>query len=316
MNRKVRGLLQASVGVLIVVAVAFFFRAQFVKNWNQVRTLHFQLNYVLLSLALVCILVAYLVNTAAWRYGINLFATRRPFSFRQSIGMVNTTQLTKYIPGKIWGYAMQAALVDRNEFPISTVLSINLFLALSSAFLCLLLGGLYFIFFSLLLAPLVSVIATAAILLVYVFFLGFNGSFFSILTKVFERILRRPISACRFTLRQIMSMQLFMLISAAALGASALLCALGMGFPVRGRLVLTVVSGFLFSDTVGFLAFLVPGGVGVRESLFYLLLREHGGESFALILPIVMRLMSMLVDALLGLLGLVYLRTYIKEGAQ
>ena len=77
-----------------------------------------------------------------------------------------------------------------------------------------------------------------------------------------------------------------------------------------------VISGFLFSDTVGFLAFLVPGGVGVRESLFYLVLQERGGQSFALILPIVMRLMSMLVDALLGLLGLVYLRTYMKETAQ
>jgi uncharacterized membrane protein YbhN (UPF0104 family) len=313
---KARVVLQASAGVLIVVAVAFFFRAQFMKNWNQVRTLHFQFDYVLLSLALVCILVAYLVNTAAWRYGINLSATRRPFSFRQSIGMVNTTQLTKYIPGKIWGYAMQVALVDRNEFPISTVLSINLFLALSSVFICLLLGGLYFIFFSLLLARLISVIATAAVLLVYLFFLGFNGSFFSVFTKVFERILRRPIGVCRFNLRQILTMQLLMLISAAALGASALLCAVGVGFPVRGSLVFTVVSGFLFSDTVGFLAFLVPGGMGVRESLFYLLLREHGGESLALVLPIVMRLMSMLVDALLGLLGLVYLRTYIKEGAR
>jgi uncharacterized membrane protein YbhN (UPF0104 family) len=76
-----------------------------------------------------------------------------------------------------------------------------------------------------------------------------------------------------------------------------------------------VCAGFLFSDTVGFLAFFVPGGIGVREGLFYLVLSEYGAGALALILPIAMRLMSMLVDALLGLLGLVYLRKYMNEGA-
>jgi uncharacterized membrane protein YbhN (UPF0104 family) len=316
MSREWRGALQALAALLIVGVVVFFFRAQFVKNWNQVRDVHFQIDYFLLVLAFVCILAAYLINTAAWRYGMNLSGAKRPFSFRQSIGMVNTTQLTKYIPGKIWGYAMQVALLDRKEFSVSTVLYINLFLALSSVFICLLLGGFYFIFFSLLVPRLISAIATAAVLLTYVFFLGFNGRFFSLLTKVFERISKRRIVACRITLKQTMWMQLFSLISSAALGMSALLCAIGMGFPVHGRLVYSVISGFLFSDTIGFLAFLVPGGVGIREGLFYLLLQEHGGQSLALILPIVMRLMSMLVDALLGLLGLIYLRTYMKDTAQ
>ena len=196
MSRSGRAFLQAFAALLIVGAVAFFFRAQFVKNWNQVRNVHFQIDYFLLLLALVCILAAYLINTAAWRYGMNLSATKRPFSFRQSVGMVNTTQLTKYIPGKIWGYAMQVALLDRNEFSISTVLYINLFLALSSIFICLLLGGVYFIFFSLLLPRAVSVIATAAVLLTYAFFLGFNGSFFSLLTKVFGRILKKADRRC------------------------------------------------------------------------------------------------------------------------
>jgi glycosyltransferase 2 family protein len=316
MNKKIRGVVQAGIAVLILVAVVFFFRAQLVKNWDQVRKVQFHVNYFFLSLSFICILASYLVNTAAWRYGINLFATRRAFSFSQSIGMVNTTQLTKYIPGKVWGYAMQVALVDRQEFPVSTVLSINLFLALSSAFICLLLGGLYFVVSSRLLTRLASVIATAAVLLVYVFFLGFNRSFFALFTKVSVRIFKRPITFSPITLGQTMWMQLLSLMSSAALGLSALFCATGVGFSMNGRLAYSVASGFLLSDTVGFLAILVPGGMGIRESLFYLLLREHGGETLALILPLVMRLLSMLVDAALGALGLVYLRKYVKEGAR
>jgi glycosyltransferase 2 family protein len=313
MSRRARTVLQASAALLIVAAVVFFFRAQFVKNWEQVRNVHFKIDYLLLLLSLACTAASYLVNTAAWRYGINLFSTSRPFSFTQSIGMVNATQLTKYIPGKVWGYAMQATLVDRQEFPVSTILYINIFLALSSAFICLLVGGVYLVFSSLLLPRLVLILVTAAVLLIYIFFLAFNSSFFSFLTRILGRILKKSINFRRITFGQTMRMQLLSLASSAALGLSALFCAAGVGFSMDGRLAYSVFSGFLVSDTIGFLAFLVPGGIGIREGLFYLLLREHGGESLALILPIVMRLLSMCVDATLGVVGLVYLRKYVKE---
>jgi len=313
MSRHARTVLQASAALLIVAAVVFFFRAQFVKNWEQVRNVHFKIDYLLLLLSLACTVASYLINTAVWRYGINLFATRQAFSFTQSIGMVNATQLTKYIPGKVWGYAMQAALVDRQEFPVSTILYVNIFLALSSAFICLLVGGVYLVFSSLLLGRVILVLVTAAVLFTYIFFLAFNSNFFSFLTKVLERVFKRPINFRRITLGQTMRMQALSLASSAALGLSALFCAAGVGFSMDGKLAYSIFSGFLVSDTIGFLAFLVPGGVGIREGLFYLLLREHGSESLALILPIVMRLLSMFVDATLGVLGLVYLRKYVKE---
>ena len=82
------------------------------------------------------------------------------------------------------------------------------------------------------------------------------------------------------------------------------------------RLAYSAVSGFLFSDAAGFLMFFVPGGIGVREGLLYLVLKEAGAESIALILPIALRLTSMLVDAILGLIGLVYLNNYKKKDAK
>jgi uncharacterized membrane protein YbhN (UPF0104 family) len=94
------------------------------------------------------------------------------------------------------------------------------------------------------------------------------------------------------------------------------LCSRGIGFDTSLQVGWSVFAGFVLSDTVGFLAFIVPGGIGVREGLFYLTLREHGAGPIALILPIAMRLMSMLADALLGLLGLIFLRKYVKGGSQ
>jgi len=299
----------------VVALVVYFFRNQFIKNWEQLRNARFSLNYGFLVLSFVCILFSYLVITAMWRNGMNFLSTARKFSFTESIGMVNTTQLTKYIPGKVWGYAMQMALVDRSSLPVSAVLYVNILLALTNSFLALTVGGLYFCLSSLLITRSVAIIATAALILAYVFFLLFNGRFFTLLIRFSELILKRKIISYQIGRSEMARLQVLSLISTLAFGLSAVLCSWGIGFRTSPQVAWSVCAGFLFSDTVGFLAFFVPGGIGVREGLFYLVLSEYGAGALALILPIAMRLMSMLVDALLGLLGLVYLRKYMNEGA-
>ncbi|MGD0727021.1 MAG: lysylphosphatidylglycerol synthase domain-containing protein [Spirochaetia bacterium] len=315
-SRNARNIAQSLAAILVVALVVYFFRNQFIKNWDQLRNAHFSINYLFLALSLICMLLSYIVVTAMWRRGVNLLATGRRFSFTESVGMVNTTQLTKYIPGKVWGYAMQMILVDRGSVPVSAVLYINLLLALTNSFIALIAGGLYFCLSSLLVPRSISITATAALLLVYVFFLLFNGRFFILLVRVSERILKRRIVSYEIGLPDMMRLQVLSLISSIAFGFSAVLCTQGIGFATSFQVGWSVFAGFLFSDTVGFLAFFVPGGIGVREGLFYLTLRERGAGPLALILPIALRLMSMLVDALLGLLGLIYLRKYMKKGAQ
>jgi uncharacterized membrane protein YbhN (UPF0104 family) len=309
-NRTVRNVVQTLFAVLAVALVAYFFSGQFSKNWDQLRNSRFSIDYPFLALSLVCLVLSYLIVTAMWRDGVNLLAAGRKFFFTESIGMVNTTQLTKYIPGKVWGYAMQIALVSRRSLPVSAVLYVNILIAVTNSFIALLAGGLYFCLSSFLVPKSVSIAAAATLLLVYVSFLLFNGRFFTLLIRVSERILKRKIVSYEIGLPEIMRIQLLSLISAIFSGISAVFCCRGIGFDV------SLQTGWSMFAAFGFLAFVVPGGIGIREGLFYLILREHGIEALALILPLAMRLMSMLVDAMLGLLGLVYLRKYVKEGAQ
>jgi len=313
-SRKARNIAQSLAAVLVVALVIYFFRNQFIKNWDQLQNARFSVSYPFLVLSMICMLLSYLVVTGMWRQGVNLLATGRRFSFTESIGMVNTTQLTKYIPGKVWGYAMQMVLVDRSSVPVSAVLYVNLLLALSNSFIALITGGLYFCFSSLLVPRSIAITATAALLFLYVFFLLFNGHFFTILIRASEKILKRKIVSYKIGLPDILRLQVLSLISSSAFGLSAVLCSQGIGFSTSLQVGWSVCAGFLFSDTVGFLAFFVPGGFGIREGLFYLTLREYGAGPFALILPIAIRVMSMLVDALLGLLGLIYLRKYVQKG--
>ena len=98
---KVRGFLEYGFGLVVIALIALFFRDEFAKNWEKLKTVPLEIKYPYLAASVLLICVSYLANTQAWRFGVNLFAVGRKFSFTEALGMVNTTQLTKYIPGKV-----------------------------------------------------------------------------------------------------------------------------------------------------------------------------------------------------------------------
>jgi uncharacterized membrane protein YbhN (UPF0104 family) len=313
-NSRARSVVLVAAAVVVVALVAYFFRNQFARNWDQVRLAHFTVRYPLLAASLACILVSYLISTAMWQYGVNRLASGPAFSFTASIGMVNATQLTKYIPGRVWGYAMQMALVDRKSLPASAVLYVNLLFTLSKSFISLILGGAYLCLSSGLFPRAVAATALGAVLVVYVFFLLYNSRFFNLLLRVTERLFRRTIVPFDMEFSAILRIQFLGILATAAFGLSAVLAGLGIGLLTVPSTGWTIFAGFPFADTVGFLVFFIPGGLGIREGLFYFLLGEHGEGPLALVLPIVMRLVSMSVEALLGVVGLIFLRRLVKGG--
>lgn len=315
-RQAARRIVGAIAALAAVAACVLFFWREFDRNWSALKAVRLTLRYPWLAASFAAILASYLVATAAWRFGVNLFASGPRFSFAESVGMVNTTQLTKYVPGKVWGYAMQMALVDRNAFPVSAVLYMNLFLALTNVFIYLLIGGLYFVLASAIVVRGAAIGLEAALLAAYLFFLLFNGKFFALLMRLLRKVLGRSAVFREVPLPAIAKLQAVSAASAILFGAAAALCSLGLGYDLTPSTAYASFSGFLFSDAVGFLAFFVPGGIGVREGLLYLILKEPGAESIALILPIALRLVSMLVDAALGTIGLVYLKKYLRKAAE
>jgi glycosyltransferase 2 family protein len=310
---KLRGLLEYALGLAVIVLIVLFFRSEFARNWEKLKAVSLDLEYPFLTIAFLLILASYLVNTQAWRFGVNLFATGREFSFTEGLGMVNTTQLTKYIPGKVWGYAMQMILVDKKSVSSSVVLYVNLFLALSNVFVSLLVGGAYLATSSFLLPRHLSILIVLALVVVYSFFLLLNNKFFAFFVRIAEFLFKKRIAFCEIGLADIARLQAFTVVNVALFGLSALFCYLGLGFSDPSALAFCMMAGLILADAVGFLVVFVPGGIGVREGLLYLILRERGAESLALILPVALRILSMLVDAALGVIGLAYLKRYKKK---
>jgi len=99
------------------------------------------------------------------------------------------------------------------------------------------------------------------------------------------------------------------LIAAMFSGLAAYLFCFGIGYRIGFERSLVVVGSSTLGDVVGFLAVIVPGGIGVREGLMYEMLRGQDTGSLALILPVASRLLNMVVEIGLGLVALRLLRT-------
>src|SRR6478735_1331035 len=108
---RFRQLLKPALSLLIVVCVVWFFAKAFRANWADVQAHEFQLSAPYLSAAALVTLAATLLATYAWYRSINALSTSK-VDFRQSIAAANVSGLTKYIPGKVWSYALQMYWLD------------------------------------------------------------------------------------------------------------------------------------------------------------------------------------------------------------
>jgi len=129
------------------------------------------------------------------------------------------------------------------------------------------------------------------------------------LVALVNRVFKRNLSA--FDVTKSLLLELHSIHAAAAVlsGLAAYLFCFAIGYRIDFDRSLIVIGSSTLGDVVGFLAIIVPGGLGVREGLMYKILEGQTTGSLALVLPVASRLLNMFVEIALGLVALRLLRT-------
>jgi len=86
----------------------------------------------------------------------------------------------------------------------------------------------------------------------------------------------------------------------------------GIGYPLPASLIPRVMASSLLGDGAGFVALLVPAGLGVREGVMYFVLGGAASGPVSLILPVVSRTVGMVSDVIIGAIALVLLRKFTR----
>jgi len=302
--------------LVIVGAIGFFFYRAFRQNWQSVKSYHFEPEYPPLLGAIAAIVGSALLGTLAWQVSINTLSGRRPFTFVESFATVNSSSLTKYVPGKIWSYALQMYWLTNAGLQKSLVVYVNL-LNIAMAVINSTLAALVLLALAsgrervaLLLTIAVAMLACEVVGLL------FHARVFKLAAALVARFFKRELVYYEFSVKLLVELHLLHFGAALLCGVSTYLTCLGIHGTIGPQGVPVMMAAFLFGDVAGFLALVVPGGIGVREAVMYWVMGAASGGTLALVLPLVLRLLGMLTDIALGTLAILLLRKLTRIDAE
>jgi uncharacterized membrane protein YbhN (UPF0104 family) len=304
---RLRPLVRQLFVLLIVLGVGFFFWRAIRQNWAQIQAHRFVPSYGFITLAFATAVASSLLGTYAWQVTLNALSGKRDMTFAKSVATVNTTSLTKYLPGKFWSYALQMYWLARSGYSKSLVLYVNL----TNLIVSLLTGVLLavgFLLASRTFAWQIALGAFALVALADVVCVRYYGPGFGLASSLASKLFKRDIGNFEMPTRVMLRVHGIQLLSQMVSGAGAYALCYGIGYRLDASTILLVMASLILADAAGFVFFLVPGGLGIREGTMYLLLHNAQSGSLPLVLPLVSRAVYMLADVLLGLVALLLLR--------
>ncbi len=293
--------LRQSLGYLIAGILLFFLVKPFIQTHSNFKSTTFEIHWSWMICSFVVILFywsVYLYPFAILLSGL----TKKEVTFRDAFTLFHLSNITRYLPGRIWGVVRLLSLCPRFGLSKTAVAgSLTLHVGIETA-----LGGL--IAMSLLFSKRMPKIATDvlgmfsqnALLLTFAVMGILAGILFCIpkLAKHVQQFLK--------TLKPLLKNMRFW--------GNTLTCHIllwicqGLAFFLFVRSFVRVqwtdtgvlTASFAFAWIVGFLSFLTPGGLGVREGLLGLLLTHLLPTSQATLVALLCRLWMLSAEILLA----------------
>jgi glycosyltransferase 2 family protein len=286
-----------------IVAVIYFFYDQFKRNWDSIQAYHFSLNGYYLSAAFATMIIAFLMETYIWQTCMNHYLKKK-LRFVESITFLNTSNLFKYIPGRLWAYTVQISMLAKKNIAKSLVLYVN-FVCVLCVIIISTIYGLYYLLFYLKILPMpISILLFGLLILVDFAFIMWNTSIINWLIIKINKFFKREIKPIKIEKWLILYIQFLYLIAWILTGISAYFLAKGIGLEIASSDIFALVSSMSVSWIIGYIAIFTPGGFGVREGIMFLMLKQFSNVKTALILPLATRLIYSVIELLLGIIGI------------
>jgi len=288
MNKKLKIVLQ----VIIVLAIFYFMFMQIFKNWGSLKEYEWHFNYLYLILSFIVLLGYSVLIVFGWHTILKKLFVKIDFLKTYKIRAI--TELGRYLPGKIWhlvGRTYYTKKIGASSLKILTSVAIEL--------------G----------------VNTIAGLIIFVIALPF---FFraEVITKIFPFIVLIPLGLIVIhpkVLNKIMNfgLKLFkkkriklhirykdMLLLIVLYSMFWLVAGFAFFLLVNSIYAVNISNFFVIAGiyavawVVGFLSFITPGGIGIREGILAGLLSLYMPLPMAIIISLVARIWTILTELL------------------
>jgi hypothetical protein len=283
-TRRLLQIAKIAFAIAVVVAVAY----ALVREWKPVTAAMHNAHprWAILALSCAIVLVNYALLVQAWRTvlagwegGESRGQPTSMLGFWESARIWSISNLGRYVPGKVWQMGSMAVMAqERGVSGLSAAGAAVIVTLINTVagFVVLALTGAGVLHVPPLGTAVIALIGIALLLIPQL--LPWLGALAS-------RITRRTISVGRIPHRAIWLATLISAMSWVVYGIAYRVLALGTLGHATGATA-TYIAVFTGSYLAGFLALIVPGGVGVREIVMFAALRQAGfapGEATLLV---------------------------------
>jgi hypothetical protein len=291
--------LKYTLGALVVAVAFYFLISRLLRDWHEIPFAELHFSPWLLVLSFVILIGTHLpLAGSAW--GLILKGLGEPLGLGRAVAVMSVTQLGKYIPGKLWFTLGRMSLLRRDSIPeAKTMVSVVIEIVLSLLAALVLLG--------------VAVVLIPRSLVPDVLYFAFAlvpVCIIIVYPPVLNRVLnwalcrlRQPVFELRLTYRQLLAITGLYLADWALQGLGSFLL-LNSFYPLSIVKLPVVLGGYAISWMIGFLALVVPAGLGVREGIFTLILKMVMPGPVAIISTLLTRVWMTVSEAVVALVCL------------
>lgn len=296
-------ILRYVVAAAVILAAGYFFYQEFKNNADALRQYKFTVDPLYIFISVILGTSGFLVGPVVWRICVNHYIQRK-LNLLESIALYNTSALLKYVPGKIWTYAAQMALLSSRGISNAVVVYINLISFVCFFLVSTFIASFYYLVIMKVTSPGITVLLFILLAGLDFIFIVWNTTVINSLVIPLGRLFKIEIEPIQMKKRIFIYVQLWYLLAYAYLGVAMFFLARGIGMHIPFFNIFAITATISIAAILGYIAFFSPGGLGVREGMMFIMLRQYTTVEVALILPIAARLLCIISDLVLGALGI------------
>jgi hypothetical protein len=296
--------------VFLVVALLFL-GALIYGQWDNLRSLPWEFNAAWLALSAGLLALAWLVEILLWLRILRVMDAGMPLWSATRTWFLSA--IVRYIPGNIWQPMSITVYSQERGVPYPVTLMSLLLFQITIILAVAPIAALYFIAtgnwglltgFLSWAAPWLIAIGLAPL----VIFLVRPDWLVGMINWVLTRVARKQISA-HLTRRNLLGLLAIALLDWLLWGSAFA----AMSFGVQNysaaeivRLAPHLIAAYPIAYAIGFISFITPSGIGVREGAFYLLLAPIAGAGAATMLGLAMRIWTTLGELVAAGLAVIF----------
>lgn len=283
---------------VVIIAVIFLFLGKnLVENWSSIPFSELHFNAVLLVISFVALVAHFLSYAKSWQELMRALGSS--ISFAQSTWMIATTQIAKYMPGRIW-YMLGRVYVGKKQKMPGETLAVSMIL---ETCLLLITSSVIFLMCSMLVGTYKVVNILASFILLIIAIVVINPRILNWITNFVLRILKKPGVKITLSYMQMLKLSIyyFGLWIAQIVGFYFLVNSIYQ-LPISS--IFTLASAHTLSWIIGFVVLFAPSGLGVREGVMTLLLSPILPTPLAIAVSFISRIWMTVFEIVVFFMGL------------